>query len=55
MPLGPFKNQQPISSIPIDQAHEQQNAYVKGSGGGGGRYRPDRKSSSIQALDVVRP
>ncbi len=36
MPLGPFKNQQPISSIPIDQAHEQQNAYVKGSGGGGG-------------------
>ena len=27
------KTKNAFSSIPIDQAHEQENAYVKGSGG----------------------
>ena len=33
MPLGPFQDQQQVPAIPIDQAQEQENAYVKGSGG----------------------
>ena len=32
MPLGTFQDQQYIL-IPIDQAHEQETAHVKGSGG----------------------
>ena len=41
-----------FSSIPFDQAHEQENAYIKEFCWMHWSYR---KSGSIQALDVIRP
>jgi len=33
MPLGPFKDQHQFLATPVNQAHEQENANRKGSGG----------------------
>ena len=41
-----------FSSIPLDQAHEQENAYVKSSSGCIGLT--ENPCNSIQALDAIR-